>query len=291
MSARPQPGTPEWCALVTASKVPALLGLSPWDSPLSMWLKMAGRAPWDAESQAMRRGNMLENAVLDWWLADHDECEDRGRQEWHQLQDEDWCGATPDMTVWNFAASDVGEPEFVDAKTTTDDEEAWWDGPPAHYLTSSMWQLAMAPHVKRVRLAVLFGRRLTLRTFTVERDDELCGALIDRAREFHLSLAADEPPPLSGMACEYDAIRKAHPEIDRGETATIPADLADEYVTAYRATKALPALQARVLDVMGRAQYGADPDGNRIARRQPSKGDAVALYFAARTPATEETAA
>ena len=136
MSARPQPGTPEWCALVTASKVPALLGLSPWDSPLSMWLKMAGRAPWDAESQAMRRGNMLENAVLDWWLADHDECEDRGRQEWHQLQDEDWCGATPDMTVWNFAASDVGEPEFVDAKTTTDDEEAWWDGPPAHYLTS-----------------------------------------------------------------------------------------------------------------------------------------------------------
>ena len=285
MSARPEPGTPEWCALVTASKVPALLGLSPWDSPLSMWLKMAGRAPWDAESQAMRRGNMLENAVLDWWLADNPNVSEMERQPWHQLQDETWCGATPDMRV---IGAD-GEPEFVDAKTTTDDEEAWWDGPPAHYLTSSMWQLAMAPHVQRVHLAVLFGRRLTLRTFTVERDDELCGALIDRAREFHLSLAADEPPPLSGMACEYDAIRKAHPEIDRGETATIPADLAAEYVTAYRATKALPAIQAAVLDAMGRAQYAADPDGNRIARRQPSKGDAVALYFAAKT-STEETA-
>jgi predicted phage-related endonuclease len=286
MSTRPEPGTPEWCALVTASKVPALLGLSPWDSPLSMWLKMAGRAPWDAESQAMRRGNMLENAVLDWWLADNPEAVEVERQPWCQLQDEDWCGATPDMTVMQGGAG-----EFVDAKTTTDDEEAWWDGPPAHYLTSSMWQLAMAPWAQRVHLAVLFGRRLTLRTFTIERDDELCGALIDRAREFHLSLAANEPPPLSGMACEYDAIRKAHPEIDRGETATIPADLADEYVTAYRATKALPAIQAAVLDAMGRAQYADDPDGNRIARRQPSKGDAVALYFAARTPATEETAA
>lgn len=284
---RPEPGTPEWCALVTASKVPAMLGLSPCDSPLSMWLKMAGRAPWDEESQAMRRGNMLENAVLDWWLADNPEAVEVDRQPWCQLMDEDWCGATPDMSI--LGATD--EPEFVDAKTTTDDEESWWDGPPAHYLTSSMWQLAMAPRVKRVHLAVLFGRRLTLRTFTVERDDELCGALIDRAREFHLSLAADEPPPLSGMACEYDALRKAHPDIDRGETATIPADLAAEYVTAYRATKALPAIQARVLDVMGRAQYGADPDGNRIARRQPSKGDAVALYFAAQTPATEETAA
>ena len=286
MSTRPQPGTPEWCALVTASKVPAMLGLSPWDSPLSMWLKMAGRAPWDEESQAMRRGNMLENAVLDWWLADNPGAVEVDRQPWCQLMDEDWCGATPDMSI--LGATD--EPEFVDAKTTTDDEEAWWDGPPAHYLTSSMWQLAMAPHVQRVHLAVLFGRRLTLRPFTVERDDELCGALIDRAREFHLSLAADEPPPLSGMACEYDAIRKAHPEIDRGETATIPADLADEYVTAYRATKALPAIQAAVLDAMGRAQYADDPDGNRIARRQPSKGDAVALHFAAKTPATEEHA-
>ena len=182
------------------------------------------------------------------------------------------------------------EPEFVDAKTTTDDEEAWWDGPPAHYLTSSMWQLAMAPHVQRVHLAVLFGRRLTLRTFTVERDDDLCGALIDRAREFHLSLAADEPPPLSGMACEYDAIRKAHPDIDRGEKATLPAELVEEYVTAYRASKSLRALQARVLDHMGRAQYADDEHGNRIARRQPSK-DGVALYFAAKTPATEEHAA
>lgn len=283
---RPEPGAPEWCALVTASKVPALLGLSPWDSPLSMWLKMAGRAPWDEESQAMRRGNMLENAVLDWWLADHPEASEMERQPWHQLPDETWCGATPDMRV----IGSTGEVEFVDAKTTTDDEDAWWDGPPAHYLTSSMWQLAMAPHVKRVHLAVLFGRRLTLRSFTVERDDELCGALIDRAREFYLSLAADEPPPLSGMACEYDAIRKAHPDIDRGEAATLPPDLVDEYVTAYRASKSLKAIQARVLDVMGRAQYATDDAGNRIARRQPA-GEGVALYFAARTPDTEESAA
>ena len=65
MTSRPEPGTPEWCALVTASKVPALLGLSPWDSPLSMWLKMAGRAPWDAESQAMRRGNIMRMNGID----------------------------------------------------------------------------------------------------------------------------------------------------------------------------------------------------------------------------------
>lgn len=281
---RPEPGTPEWCALVTASKVPAILGLSPWDSPLSMWLKMAGRSPWDEETQAMRRGNMLEDAVLNWWLADNPRHRESVRQPWHVLQDEDWCGATPDMTVIGLDNDDV---EFVDAKTTTDDEEAWWDGPPAHYLTSSMWQLAMAPHVKRVHLAVLFGRRLTLRSFTVERDDDLCGLLIDRAREFYLSLADDAPPPLSGMACEYDAIRKAHTDIDLGEAVVLPTGLADEYVTAYRAAKTLDALKAQVLDAMGRAQYATDEHANRIARRQPSK-DGVALYFAAKTPATEE---
>lgn len=278
MSTRPLPGTPEWCALVTASKVPAILGLSPWDSPLSLWLKMAGRAPWDTESQAMRRGTMLENAVLDWWLADNPGYDEAARQHWYALPGEEWCGATPDLTILG-AGDDL---ELVDAKTTTDDEADWWDGPPAHYVASSMWQLAMAPRAQRVHLAVLFGRRLTLRSFAVERDDAVCGALIDRAREFHASLAADTPPPLSGMACEYDAIRKAHPDIDRGETAVVPADVAAAYVTAYRATKSLDALKARVLDAMGRAQYADDEHSNRIARRQSSK-DGVALYFAAKS--------
>lgn len=38
----PRPGTPEWRRIVSASKVPAILGLSRWQSPLSMWLKMRG---------------------------------------------------------------------------------------------------------------------------------------------------------------------------------------------------------------------------------------------------------
>lgn len=282
----PAPGTPEWCRLVTASKLPAIIGLSPWDSPLTMWLKMAGRVPWDEESQAMRRGNMLENAVLDWWNADHPEYTETSRQPWCQLQDENWCGATPDTIGLNEA----GEVEAVDAKTTTDDEGDWWEGPPPHYLASSMWQMAMEPRIQRVHLAVLFGRRLTLRTFTVERDDDLCGSLIDRAREFYTSLSADQPPPLSGVAAEYDAIRKAHPEIDKGETATLPGDLAEEYATAYQASKNLRAIQARVLDAMGRAQYAADPNGQRIARRQPSR-DGVALYFAGPKTETKEHAA
>ena len=289
MSTAFKPGSPEWARLVTASKVAGILSISPWDSQYKVWCVMAGLIPPDPENEAMRRGNMLEDAVLNWWLADNPDAIELGRQVTCQIPDEPWAAATPDMIV-----TSGGDTEIVDAKTASDDE-GWGrpgtDEAPKYYIASSMWQLAMHPEAARVRLAVLFGRPFTMREYVIERDDELCGALIDRAREFHLSLAADEPPPLSGMACEYDAIRKAHPEIDRGETATIPADLAAEYVTAYRATKALPAIQAAVLDAMGRAQYADDPDGNRIARRQPSKGDAVTLYFAARTPATEETAA
>lgn len=279
----PAPGTPEWCRMVTASKVGAIIGVSPWDSPLTMWLKMAGRIPWDEESEAMRRGNMLEDAVLDWWLKDHPEWVQRGRQEWHTLPDEDWCGATPDMTGF---ADEV--PELVDAKTSSTDEH--WGSPgdpdavPPHYLASSMWQLAMAPWAERVHLAVLFGRPFTMRSYTVERDDELCGLLIDRAREFYLSLSADEPPPLSGVVAEYDAIRKAHPEIDPALTVTLPTDLVEEYVAGYWIGRHLDGVKARVLDAMGHARYGTDEHGNRIARRQP-KGPAVELRCIAPDPA------
>ena len=37
-----EPGSASWLRQVTASKVAAILGVSPWHSPLSMWRLMKG---------------------------------------------------------------------------------------------------------------------------------------------------------------------------------------------------------------------------------------------------------
>ena len=49
------PGSPAWTRRITATKVAAILGVSPWDSPRSMWAKMRGEMPegMDAETAGL----------------------------------------------------------------------------------------------------------------------------------------------------------------------------------------------------------------------------------------------
>ncbi len=276
------PGDAEWMRLVTASKVPAILSVSPWSSPRKMWHQMRGDIPGDPESRPMKRGTMLENAVLDWWLDENPEWSDLRRQPSYVLDGEDWCAATPDMLVEH---SVTREWMLVDAKTSKDDW-AWREEVPAYYLASSLWQLAMAPKIQRVCLATLFGSPFDLASFYVERDDELIDGLVSTCRAFYDSLTDDDAgPALSGMECEYDVIRALHPDIERGERATIPTELAEQWGAAYRAEKSLPGIKAKVLDVLGSAQYGYTLDGAKVARRD-ARGDSTALIY---TGPKEET--
>ena len=64
------PGNPKWHTLrrdgVTASEIAAVLGLSPWDSPFSLyWRKING---WCADDPVdMSTGRRVEPVVADWW--------------------------------------------------------------------------------------------------------------------------------------------------------------------------------------------------------------------------------
>lgn len=275
-----KPGSPEWARVVSASKVAAILALSPWESQRSMWHLMRGEIPPAPESRPMRRGNMLENAVLDWWLADNPEWEDIGRQV-HYSIDPEWCTATPDMLVRH---RETGEEMLVDAKTTGTDDD-WIDGePPVYYAASSMWQLAMAPGVERVCLAALFGRPFDLRSYYVTRDDDIIDGLVSRCRAFWESLTDDDAAPaLSDHPAEYDVVRTVHPEIDRDLDVTIPDDIAERYLLDLAHEKRVSASKARLLDLMGRARIAKNEAGQHIARRQP-KGDAVTLVRVAALP-------
>jgi predicted phage-related endonuclease len=285
----PTPGTPEWAAKVTASKVAAILGLSPFESPYAMWRMMRGDIPWPGETAPMRRGNMLENAVLDWWLADHPDVREVARQRFYPL--EEWAGATPDLDV----IDEDGEVAMVDAKTIGRDDE-WGEEPPTHYIASSMWQLACNPAAKRVHLAVLFGSPFDLRTFTVERDDDLIAGIVARCREFYDSLALDDPPALDDSVATYEAVRALHPDIDPDLDVEVDRSIAHEYVTASLALKDAEtrdrAARTVLLDAMGRARI-ATCDGAKVARRQPNRSG-VSLVRTAKhidPPQTEETAA
>ena len=60
-----KPGSDRWNSLVTASKVSAILGLSPYESPRSLWHKMRGDIPAQPQTRAQARGTHLEAGILD----------------------------------------------------------------------------------------------------------------------------------------------------------------------------------------------------------------------------------
>jgi len=53
---------------IGASEVAAVLGVSPWETPFSLYLKKTHQVPPTEENDAMRRGHYLEDAVVQWWM-------------------------------------------------------------------------------------------------------------------------------------------------------------------------------------------------------------------------------
>jgi predicted phage-related endonuclease len=278
------PGSPEHMRLVTASKVSAILGLSPWDSPRSMWHKMRGELGDDGNNaEAKARGQYLEAGVIAWWKDQHLGARNLTEQE--DLRLEDWAAATPDLT----GEDEHGNDFVLDAKTAASDDD-WGDEPPAYYLAQSMWQLACKPSAQVAYVAVLFGRpRLGFREYVIQRDDDLIASIVSRCREFYDSLTAEVPPPLDDHVATYEAIRKMHPDIDRDAEVELPTWLAIRFTNAVRELAVAQTedryARSLVLDLMGRARL-AKHDGITVARRQPNRSG-VSLIPVAKTIDTE----
>lgn len=282
------PGSPEWAKRVTASKVAAILGRSPFASPRSVWHQMHGDVPIWEGNDATRRGQFLEAGVLAWWRHKHDVDDDLlhwTEQPTYTLGD--WAAATPDAKAHN---ANIG-PVLVDAKTTSDFE---WAEVPVHYYAQALWAMHVSG-IHEFRFAVLHGN-LRFAEYVVEYDADLAAGIEAKCREFYDSLAADEPPPLDDTTFTYEAVRKVHPDIEPKaeveltyEQARALVDWCDELKHTEAATRLA---KSTVIDAMGHAQY-ATHNGVRIARRQNGKGGVSFVVVAKPSdlPDPEENAA
>ena len=278
---RPEIGSPDWVKSVTASKVPAILGLSPWRSPYSLWMQMSGRIDATPETTTTRRGHYLEPAILDWWEDAH-----QGRVALTDLwvSTIPWGGATLDGLAYT---DDLDMCVIVEAKSAA--YRDGWGAPgtdeiPEHYKAQVLWQLAMCPEAERAYVAVLFGQGLEFAEYVVERDPATEEALVRICAEFHASLDAEMPPPLDDTVATYETMRRLHPGID-GTDVAIPKTLARRYVRAQASAKKAEArARARKTEVLARMGDArtASWDGITVARRQPGRGDHINLIQTAK---------
>jgi putative phage-type endonuclease len=297
------PGSQEWLKTISASKIPAILGISPWQSKYALWHLMAGNTePW-AGNKTTERGTFLESAVLDWFGAQH-------KAELGQLHYDSKLGYTrgdsfhhPDHSDWTAAPDGVfvkqGFREFHGVEIKTAQYSDGWGKPgtaevPPYYLAQIAWQMVVCGF-RRVYVPVLFGQPFEFREYVVNYEDVEADipVIIAAVEEFQKSLADGIAPDIDGSTATYNTIKELHPEID-GETVEIPEDLGSAYLYAKEtldmATEAADKCKNEIAATMGTAKK-ATLWGQPLFTRQ-ARGTGTPYLVAARTmPTITEAAA
>ena len=232
----------EWLDLrktgVGGSEAAAVMGLSPYSSPLAVWLKKTGREAEEdiSDKPAVYWGTVLEDVVAREFKARHPELKVRRKNATLRSKERPWALADIDRMV----VDEHGRKGVLEIKTCSAYRASDWDDgvpeyyqpQPAHYLGVTGWDFAW--------VAVLIGGQ-DYREYYIERDDEDVAAVTAMVDEFWRYVAEDVAPAVTmGNASEADALYSMHAE-DDGEwlhmaDSDVPA--ATAYMVAAAAEKA-----------------------------------------------------
>lgn len=263
------PGTPEWRATVSASKVPPILGLSPWQSAYSLYREMRGEVEPQAGNAGTSYGHRREPDILRWFADEHPEHEVGPTGTWRHPDNPSWI-ATPDGT-W-------GE-DLVEVKTVKPNVAWKWGDPgtaevPANYLAQVAWQMICCG-AERVWVAADVA--MEYRLYVVEWEDIASDVpvILDYVTDFQRRLETGEPPEMDGSDATYRAVRELHPDIQDSEVV-LPDHLAYGFVTAVAHDKVHAAERKRytslIADYMGNARRAVTTTGDLVATRTTRGG-------------------
>lgn len=262
-------GDPEWLRVMSASKIAAVLGLSPWESRFSLYHRMTGMVS-DDGNDATRRGHYLEPAIAAWFADQHPDHRIETTGTWlHHARPTQ--AATPDRLV----TDPDGNVELLECKTSAVTEgwgEAGTDEIPVYYRAQVIWQLDTLG-LDHCHVAVLLPF-LEFRSYVVEYDAEEAAVMRGAAAVFLADVAAGNRPDIDDSYATFQVVRELHPDID-GDEREVDAETAQAWRRAcatFDDAKADKQLRtSRLLDAMGTARY-ATSGGERIAMRVPGRG-------------------
>lgn len=212
---------------VSASEVAALLGLSPWDSPFSLfWRKRLG---WEATpNEEMRTGTFLEPTIAAWFATQHPEVTitEAGLYRHHERA---WQLATPDRLIgerdrlWGLECKYSGH-------SWTGWGEPLTDQIPVHYRCQALWQLdVLDAEITAVSVLGPGG----FREFVVHRDERDLQTMRERASRFIASLTAGQPPDVDDHPATLATIRQVNTQIEN-RAVEIPDGIAEGWLRSRR---------------------------------------------------------
>ncbi|MGW0837095.1 YqaJ viral recombinase family nuclease [Streptomyces prunicolor] len=276
-----EPGSDAWHAArangIGGSEIGAVMGISPHESPFSLWHRKKGMIAPVEETDVMYWGKKHEPTICAEFAKRH--------PDWDIQMSPTYASAghpseiaNPDRLVLDSEWRTVA---IVEAKTARDDEGGWGeegtDQIPVHYKAQCLWYL-MVLGVRVCHVAVLIGLS-DYREYVVEYDPADALKMREAAAEFQRTLADDERPPIDGHAATYQAIRELPDGLDDVDVE-IETALRDRFYAAqdqaWIAEDELTACKGELLNAIGTGRR-AVCEQQRIATRTVREGKTYQL--------------
>lgn len=283
---------------IGASEIAAVLGISPWDSPFSLyWKKREGWAT--ADNEDMEAGRRMEAAICDWAadVIDPNESLAVVPAGLYGSSERPWQLATPDRLVHEICPSCEGSPfpscgacrntglGLLLAVLETKHPYSWdgfgedgTDDIPVYYRSQLLWQMDVM-EVGEGYLAAYCGHQL--RVYHLRRDDRDLAVMRTAGAGFWRRIQDGDAPGVDEHAATLATLRQLHPTVQDLDVQ-VPLELAEGYRRARalraRAEAVVDRYEARIRAAIGdgrRAMYGKQLVASRSVYEQ--SGDSAEL--------------
>ncbi|NLT94836.1 MAG: hypothetical protein GXW85_04770 [Clostridia bacterium] len=261
---------------IGGSDAAAIAGLSPWKSPIAVWLEKTSQVEPEEPGEAAYWGKVLEDIVAQ-EFAKRTGFKVRRRNAILQHHEYPWMIANVDRLV-------VGDNAGLECKTTSAFNAKEWeqDEVPAQYLVQVQHYMAVTGY-SAWWLAVLIGGN-TFIYKKIERDNELIQQLIEIEKDFWENhVLAGVPPEMDGSTASTELLQRMYPE---GKPAAIdlPSDAGELIETLDFLNEELKALEERKAECENRlkAMLGENEAG-RFGERLVTWKNIVSNRFDSKT--------
>ncbi len=280
---------PEWLAErqvgIGSSDIAAILGLSPWASPYSLWvdktMPIEDNNPTDGP---LYWGNLLEAPVADAFQDRHPElgvfpCG------MYAHADHPWARANPDRLLYpsDRTMRNLGDPvEVLEIKTIGGYPNQAWNGDddegepevPEHVILQHQWQMEVMDLPGGYIAGLYIGgytRGSRLKIVYYERDRELGAMLLAEARAFLRLVHTGTPPETDGTAATTAALKRLW-DVTPEKTVTVSGittarhltDRAEAMREMIKAREKKARAENALKALLGDGEIAVDTDGKKL---------------------------
>lgn len=247
------------------SDVPAVLGLSPWRTPLQVWADKTGLEDGDADSYSLRRGSHMEPLL--WRELEREVPGLTAKPQSLLIAEgaEPWMRYSPDAFIGIEVDGNYRE-ALGEGKSHPRGSSDWQEGAPAHVVAQVQWGMLVCD-LPAAYVAVDLGTEF--KWTRIERDAAWAETNLPILREFWRLVETETPPPPTGDEGDARTLARMYPREQEGKTIALPPDFLDlrwqldaaEQARA-EAEEQIEHIRNRVRAEMGDAERAILPDGS-----------------------------